>query len=665
MNNLKPILVGWWILSCGLFAAAGATEAGTPERLPPQAHGRLPDITLAQISPDGERVAFVRQFAGLKSLSIVVPGKSRLSAFTQDIYPVYDGTPAPKPDSLNWVSDDVLVMDHTVTLPPDKERAEPEDYDGVLIFQKSENGLGFKRSSVWGYVVNSAAGPAGHPLLAVYDKKGLYLTRYVAGVKKPERLDIQTGRGPGGSSRSAYWYPSPDGVVRTRSLLTGPPTESFRIEVRDATQKDGWRTVWKSLDAESDFSPLGFETDPDLLMGLVESPDRRWAVSALDLRTGTLQPVRIAAGKYDIARAVRDLYSSRIVGYAYTAESAEVIWVDEGLATLEKTARAAFPGRHVILDSWSRDRSTFLVLVEGPGDPGAYWVIRGEGKPVKIGDLHPAIPASSVADIRPYHYRARDGLEIDGYLTLPPGRPATKLPLIIMPHGGPASRDSLEFDWWAQALAARGYAVLQPNFRGSDGFGRQFEEAGSRQWGGAMQNDLSDGLAALVGDGVVDPQRVCIVGASYGGYAALAGATLTPDLYRCAISVAGVSDLPDMIAFSRDAKGRDSFATRYWSRIIGDPTTDAEILKARSPKYQAAQAKAPVLLLHGRNDTVVPVIQSIRMREALQSAGKEVVYFELDGEDHNLRNETTRTQMLAYIYDFLDRTNPADHDPAP
>lgn len=605
----------------------------------------------------------MRQFAGSPDLVILVPGERQLNAFMVTIHPVYDGTPMPKPTSLRWSTDGLLVIEHTVTIPADKayKLEEPLDLDGVVFYRGVDQQWGVKREDAWGYVVDAVGSGGGRPLLARYDDKGVYLSEYEGpDEKKARRLD-HSGRPKKDQQHSVVWIPGPDGVVRTRVVRTGLPDPTMSIEVIDPAVTTGWRRVYRESGEELSFSPLGFEANDGRLMGLVQAPGRVRGVAALDLATGEVGPTLVTVPGYDINGAVTDIYSSRIVGYGYADERYRVRWIDPRLEALEAAAAKLFEGSIMSLDSWSTDLNSALVYVEGPGDPGSWWVVRpASSEKIKVGDAYPAVPAEYVAEMRPYSYKARDGKTISGYLTLPPGRPATGLPLIIMPHGGPSARDVMGFDWWAQSLAARGYAVLQPNFRGSDGFGRDFEEAGHGQWGAAMQDDLSDGVLALTRSGIADPARVCIVGASYGGYAALAGATLTPELYRCVVAVAGVGDLPAMIAHSKLSKKQDSLATRYWSRIIGDPVADAERLRAASPRYQADRVTAPILLIHGRDDTIVPISQSQDMLKALQAAGKTVVFVQLDGEDHHLRYGGTRTQMLEALFAFLAQHNPAD-----
>jgi dipeptidyl aminopeptidase/acylaminoacyl peptidase len=226
------------------------------------------------------------------------------------------------------------------------------------------------------------------------------------------------------------------------------------------------------------------------------------------------------------------------------------------------------------------------------------------------------------------------------------------LPLVVLPHGGPDSRDHLVFNWWAQFLATRGYAVLQPQFRGSSGFGAAHRLAGSRQWGGLMQDDVTDGVKEMIRIGVADPDRICIAGASYGGYSALAGAAFTPDLYACAVSVNGVADLPAMVGYTSRQTGTSYYSAAFKDDIgsIHDPS-----LAGRSPARSAQNVRAPILLLHGSDDTVVPISQAEAMERALIAAGKTCTFVRLPGEDHWLSRSATRTQVLREMETFLAR----------
>jgi len=303
------------------------------------------------------------------------------------------------------------------------------------------------------------------------------------------------------------------------------------------------------------------------------------------------------------------------------------------------------------------DFSQIVVLAEGPQSGYEYLLVdTTTGAIDRVGSVYEGF--GPPAPVRRFTYRASDGLEIPSYLTLPLGRPAHGLPLVVLPHGGPAARETGDFDWLAQALAWRGYAVLQPNFRGSTVSGTHLA-AGFGQLGRKMQTDLSDGVRALARDGTIDPARVCIVGLSYGGYAALAGVTLDPGVYRCAVSIAGVSDLERMRQWShkRDHHGA---ARRFWDDFLGVSGSADSATRALSPVHHAAEVTVPVLLVHGRDDTVVPYEQSERMASALQAAGKPVTFMPLNGEDHWLSQSGTRSATLQHVLAFLAANDPPE-----
>lgn len=228
----------------------------------------------------------------------------------------------------------------------------------------------------------------------------------------------------------------------------------------------------------------------------------------------------------------------------------------------------AFPGLTVHIVSWDLAKDCVIVSAEGPRQPATYYLLdRTTHQTQTIASAYPTLQTGDLGEMKPYNYVARDGLPIPAYLTLPPGKAPRALPVVVMPHGGPDDRDEMGFDWMAQFLANRGYAVLQPNYRSSSGYGHKFTEAGLHQWGLTMQDDISDGVKKMIADGIADPKRVCIVGASYGGYAALAGAAFTPDLYACAASWAGVSDLPVAIHAAVLNSGVNSMMSPSGARV--------------------------------------------------------------------------------------------------
>jgi len=372
--------------------------------------------------------------------------------------------------------------------------------------------------------------------------------------------------------------------------------------------------------------------------------------------SGVQAPEALAAGDYDAP--VFDPVSGKLIGmhhlagdddrYTFFDRNDQAIW--------DATARS-YPGQRLTLVSMSADHRKLVVQADSPTDGPAYAIVDlAAHKADWISNRFGALKPEDIAPRQAIAFKAKDGTPLTGYLTLPRGREPKGLPLIVLPHGGPSARDEPGFDWWAQAMASQGYAVLQVNYRGSYGFGWDFLSAGFGEWGRKMQTDLSDGVRYLVAQGQIDPARVCIVGASYGGYAALAGATLDPGVYRCAVSVAGLSDLPRFVTWSKAVS--DVSAERYWDRFMGAKDPADPHLVDISPADHVNASTVPILLIHGKDDTVVPFDQSQIMAEALRRAGRPVDFVVLNHEDHWLSHGDTRLQMLQAVAAFLAAHNP-------
>lgn len=373
---------------------------------------------------------------------------------------------------------------------------------------------------------------------------------------------------------------------------------------------------------------------------------------AIDRKTGEKTPLHKTDGS-DVG-TVGDRWLNRVVGVYWVEDLPKQLFFDAQLQEIYTAVQQQFADGYATLASWSRDRARVLVFGEHANDAGAYYVYEHAAKKLRsVGKLYPALNTpESLGDRQAIRFKARDGTSVPAYLTLPVGAEPKKLPLVLLVHGGPHARDTFTFDWWASFLASRGYAVLQVNYRGSTGYGYEWFNAGRGGWGdGVMQTDVEDGADALARMGTVDPARICIVGASYGGYAALAGATLTPDRYACAVSVNGVADLEWMRNnIERGSQGRRGMSAEWWRKSMGE---DVSHLRMISPVENASKARAPVLILHGVDDSVVPIEQGRTMHARLRRADKPVRYVELRGDDHWLSDASTRTQMLKEIETFL------------
>lgn len=372
-----------------------------------------------------------------------------------------------------------------------------------------------------------------------------------------------------------------------------------------------------------------------------------------DLATGAESELFSPPG-FDVANVLFDEWSGRISGVVYPAARLEYHFFDPKRQALQRGIEQAMPGKAAGVVSSDLNADKLVVAVAGASEPTDYYLLdRATHNMRALAHTYPSLADVQLGEMKPYDYVARDGLHIPAYLTLPPGRTPSGLPLVVLPHGGPDGRDMLGFDWWAQFLASRGYAVLQPNYRGSSGYGDAFAQAGLRQWGLKMQDDVSDGVKKAVADGIADPKRVCIVGADYGGYAALAGAAFTPELYACAIAVGGVSDLPRMLRSEHRAAGGNSMEPGFWATRIGSSDENWDQLVATSPARHADKIRAPILLLHGEGDTTVRIDQSEVMASALKAAGKQAEFLRIAGADHYMNQTATRVQILQETERFL------------
>lgn len=354
-----------------------------------------------------------------------------------------------------------------------------------------------------------------------------------------------------------------------------------------------------------------------------------------------------------------DPVTGQAVAIITGVEKPEYQWLDPQLGAIHAKLSRGFKGRTVHFTGWSRDRSRIVLRVDAPSAAPVWYLFEpATNQASPLGEEYPELAGATFGKTTWISYQAKDGTPLNAYLTVPTNLPAgVKAPVIVMPHGGPAARDEFTFDWWEQFLVSRGYAVLKPQFRGSTGFGEAFTRAGDNEWGGKMQSDIAEAIDAVT-DPAVDTSRACIVGASFGGYSALHGATVRPDRYKCAVSVNGVSDLTSMIGHAKIYGGNDSVTIRYWREVIGDPRNTPDALNAASPFHRVGARTAPILLIYAANDTTVPNSQSKLMESALDRVGSPYQVVVLDGDDHYFSSTKSRLQTLEATEAFLAKHLP-------
>jgi dipeptidyl aminopeptidase/acylaminoacyl peptidase len=409
-----------------------------------------------------------------------------------------------------------------------------------------------------------------------------------------------------------------------------------------------WRVLHKKTASysEDDYRPIGFGDDPDRLL-VLKPHEGRLALWAVDLKREKEDELVFSHPEVDLDGAEWLGKFGRVVAIGYSTDRPHLHFFDEAVEKISEKLASHFSEKYVSVIDESWDRRYYIVYVWSDRDPGTFYRFDvQQNQLLRISPQYPLLGTRLLAPMKPIRYPARDGTEIPGYLTLPQDVKEGALPAVIYPHGGPMSRDYWGFDWIPQYLAAKGYAVLQSNYRGSSGYGKEWEgEGGWRAWRTAI-NDLTDGAQYLVDQGIADSSRICVVGWSYGGYAALMSGVEEPDRYRCLVSIAGVSD-PHMWI--------DDFRHFTNRKLVAELVThDTEVIKHGSPLKRASEIQAPVLLFHGDRDLNVSVDHSQKMAKALKRAKKSVEYIEYEDVEHSIRHNGYRVDMLDRIGSFLD-----------
>ena len=619
------------------------------DQIPTEVFGSPPLIGTVKISPSGEKIAMYATLDNGDSAILI-----RDLTKNEPLKPITSSdNKSLKLLSFNWFDDEIILASAWLAQDVFNTKA---DYTRLLRVNVDGSGFTplFKKRHFKDLPLRWEEGNQTRIMdwLPDDDENILVMIR-MSNAKSPDVIKLNVKKNSiktvkKGVAGVGYWMTDEDGRVRIGNTYDRNRSSGSIIFQEEGSTK--WRTIWDySSFGEDAVSVLGFGKEPNKVW-YEAYKDGRVAVFSADISKQNIEPELVYSHpKRDVETYLRYRKDKKDpIGIGFRDENFHHVTWDKEAADFEKSIYALFPDKEVYFGGTSDDRNRYIIFVENSSTAGSFYL--GDKK---LGTLdlvahsYPALANKVLPAKKAFFYKARDGLEIEAFLTLPEGKDKN-LPTIIFPHGGPIAADGEKgFDYWTSFFSNRGYAVVQMNFRGSTGYGFDFMKAGLGQWGGQMQKDVEDATYWAIKEGIADPDRICIVGGSYGGYAALMGAA-TSDLYQCSVSFAGVSDLLYLLDGSRRYGGEETLRI-----MLGDKSRTE--LKEISPVNLADQIKIPVLLVQGDDDSRVLLKHGEAMRDALEEAGVDYIYIQQEDSDHFLTLKRNRLQFFEETEKFLKR----------
>lgn len=638
----------------GFAAAQAAAPASPPVQVPIESFARLSSIRKVTLSPDGLFIAY----SMFDDQETAFAFKNLDTGWTKGVTGAA-GRPAVNPE---WVSNKRVVYGHLAGMDRDGN-----NYAGLLGTARREDNKEDNHLSTGGILFREFKGAhAGNILMEEYDQLPHTYSYGFNFVYHPNilRLDTLSGnstrvvQNPG---NVVGWGTDQDGVVRLG-------VELDKADFSSALYRESEDAAWHKLAGlEHIKRTLGFagiSADGGTLYVTKPTPTGMWGLYEYDLKSQKLGEMMVGHDSFDILRngTVADGHNiermvfapktHELLGIQYVTDTPKVIWFDPTMAAVQGALDQGMPHKINSIVEMSDDLKKLIVFSWSAKDPGTYYLFDLDKKQLKqLFATEPWIKPEQMADVYPISYKSRDGLVIYGYLTVPAGRQPENLPLVVFPHGGPFGRDTWGFNRDAQFLASRGYAVLQMNYRGSPGYGEDFFVKGQRHIGRELQDDITDGTRWAIAQGIADPHRIAIMGWSFGGYSALMGVIREPDLYRCAIDLAGVTDWVAILKY--DQSVTEGFGKETTAEMIGDPDKDAADLADISPVNHVDKIRVPLLLAYSRDDRTVPFEQSRLLRSALDKAHKSYEDLSKVNEGHGFYTYDHRLELYKKIAEFL------------
>ncbi|MGB3624257.1 MAG: S9 family peptidase [Henriciella sp.] len=636
------------ICSIAIACSCANAEASKP---PIEAYGSLPKVIATDISPDGSKVALVMNTSVGVVLVIYEKGKGTTKRFDAN---------AVRTNGVLFADNDTVVIKASEAAQTWGFRGQYEYSAAIAMDLQSGDAMQLLSRASGLFPAQSGLGR----VVGRRDDGTLMMPAFVGEARSDPAYSLMKANPDSGYARveqkgtrqTIDWFVDAQGEPLFREDYNNS-RNTYSLQFHDGKR---WREVTEIDAPEIPFATVAVTEDQTGLY-FISNDDVEGGFSSISRinSDGTIDRALFFRENADIEHVLHDI-NRKFLGVQYSGTFPSYDIVDSKLKKSVDATLARFQNARVELESWSENRDFVLyTLFDGYSVPLVFLHDVKADDYTMLSRSYDDIPDDAVGIVYAIEYPARDGLAIPAIVTTPPGvdlAAGVKLPMIVMPHGGPQSHDVYGFDWMAQFFANRGYVVLQPNFRGSSGFGGDFTAAGSGEWGGKMQDDVTDGVQAMIKNGFADPDRICIVGASYGGYSALMGGATTPDLYKCVAAVAPVTDLPKMMGDAIRERGRDHWVVAYWRRIMAKGDTSTNKLKEISPIEHAAAFKAPVILIHGEDDTVVDFDQSRAMERALKREDADVELVRLKTGDHWMRTSENRLATLRALDAFVEKS---------
>ena len=622
-------------ISLSLSLSASASAMDNAEIL-----GKLPFVKDVQLSPNGNKIALIQNIKG--EYYIVV--RDLMNTNTK---PVVFSVGSAKVRQIEWGNNDRVIFLATF---PHYSRG---DYETFTIYR-----IGFlnvnNSKAIWPFNKGRYRNAIGAPRIInklINDPEHI-LVSYFGDLLKinlinGDKTKLDTAR------KSSDWVTDANGEIIAYSQYS-KRDDKFHEMLKVSGDKDFTSLKMIKDDktelfegniqlVSQDKQTIFYTKKPDEdIHNLIQADVKNYVVT--DKKTFSKN------GLFDVNYVLKDNYDSQLIGVKFINHFIESDYFDTKLKQVYADLKATFPDSEVNISSYSKNKEKFIAKVSSQETPLEYFYYdESIGNLLKIADSYPNIQKLKLGKVKHIQYKATDGLVIPAYFTTPHIVNLTKPPLIVLPHGGPETRDTLAFDWLRQFFASEGYAVFQPNYRGSSGYGKKFAESGYGEWGKKMQQDIDDGVDKLIKDGLIDKDRICVVGASYGGYVALYSATARYKKYKCSVSFAGISNLDDMFYHAKEQYS----GFTYWEKSIGSRKNKEDLLKY-SPLHLISTNTRPILLFHGDKDTIVPAFQSEKMYKALKKAKvKGIEYIEFENEDHWISHEESRISFLRETLKFI------------